>query len=140
MTPVYATSSDYANRGYGTPPANVDQLLKAASRFVQRATMADVYTTDSDGKPLDPVTLDAFAEATCCHAAAMAALGIDPTTGGVTTTRTINSKSVDGASVTYANAVDAENARSLAANQLVPEARAILQDAGYATTRVWSWG
>jgi len=140
VSPVYATSADYASLGYGTPPTSIDLLLRQASRLVARATMADRYDTDVDGVPTDGPTLEAFKEATCCQAAAMAALNIDPASGGVTTTRTVNSKTLDGASVTYANAVDAETQRSAAATQLVPEARAILQDAGYATTRVWTYG
>lgn len=142
MALVYATSADYSELGYGDlPPDNIDRLLAEASRFVRRATMSDVYSTDVTGLPLDGPTLSAFTEATCCQAAAMAALGINPDAGGSTpASRTVASKSLDGAGIAFANAAAAEADRTAAARQLVPEARAILQDAGYATTRVWSYG
>ena len=140
MTVVYAQASDYTAE-YGTPaPANIDQLLKAASRLVTQATMGDIYPVDTDGKPTDPAVLAAFVEATCVHAAAMAALKVDPTAGGVATTTVVTSKTLDGAAVTYANAAAAADARAGMLNQLVPEARRVLQEAGYATTRVWTFG
>ena len=76
----YATTSDYTTfTGEQTAPANLDRLLRAASRAVDQLMVGYLYSTDAAGMPTNPATLEAFNEATCAIAAAAAHDGLgDP--------------------------------------------------------------
>lgn len=132
-TLIYATSDDYEAL-FGTPPANIDRLLRSASLLIARNIVTAVYDADSDGLPTDSDTVAALVEATCTQANAWAAAGVDPTSGAVATDRVIASKSLDGGSVTYdtglSGSVTLFQAKQAMASQLCPDAAQILAAAG----------
>lgn len=138
---TYATSSDLLNWSGGTAPTNADQLLRTASILVRKATITATYTVDTAGLPTDADVLQAFKDATCAHAAAMAAALIDPLAGGATTTAgTKAAKKVGTASIEYAGTQQAAAARALLAVELAPEALDILQQAGLTPGTTWAAG
>lgn len=137
MTLIYATSSDLATWTGTTAPANATQLLRSASLLVRDATAAAYYTVDTAGLPTDAVLLQAFKDATCAQAAAWAALGIDPSIGGVLTNSVKTSKGIGSASIGYGDSTAATVARANALAGLVPEARRILNAAGLVLTAPW---
>lgn len=139
---VYATSSDLQTWTGTTPPANADQLLRTASMLVRKATMTAYYAVDGDGMPTDPAKRQAFEDATCCHAAAMAAAGIDPLAGGVVTktTAAVVAKRIGTAHIEYAGAATAAAARAQLAVELAPDAYRILQQAQVIPAAPWTIG
>ena len=139
MSPIYATSDDWDADLYGSVPSNATRLLAAASNLVTEACQCDGYHVDDTGKPTDATLLAAMKAATLTQAAAWVTLGVDPLAGGVTVAATKLSKSLDGASVTFADAAAAA-ARAAATSQLVPAALRVLKLAQLATTQPWMIG
>lgn len=144
---VYADKEDYksyAGLEDGTElPYNLDALLSAGSLAVRRYTSVCVYHVDDEDKPADPLTLQAFKDATCAHALAMNKLGIDPDKGGVVDAGTYAAKSISGASFSYATAEQQATARlrqSIAIGVLSPTGQSILDMAGLTTTGPWRVG
>ncbi|WP_408895939.1 hypothetical protein ACJ5H2_13565 [Nocardioides sp. R1-1] len=76
MARVYATSGQYATYTGGTAPANVDALLRIASRVVDVLLTAVVYDVDASGVPTNPDVTEAMADATCAIAAEADATGV----------------------------------------------------------------
>lgn len=142
-TLIYAAASDYlAWTGAATEPANLTQILRAASLAVREATELDYYPTDGTGLPSDADKKQAFNDATCCQAAALVALGYDPTTGGTVTASVEQGTSIGTAHITYAAAdtLAAVEAKQRAITGLVPEAQRILRNAGVYKTGPWIAG
>lgn len=147
MPLVYATVDDwrtYNGLDEGAPiPANLAMLLQAGSLAVRTYTSVTVYHVDDAGKPTNPFILQAFKDATCAHATAMDALGIDPAKGGVVEQNTYSSKSISGASFTFNTAEQTdivELKQRIAAGVLAPTARAILDAAGLNAVGPWRAG
>ncbi|MDN5687011.1 MAG: hypothetical protein L0G94_10130 [Brachybacterium sp.] len=65
--------------------------------------MTAIYAVDDEGCPSDPIIRDAFRDATCAHATAWSALGVDPDAGvaGITSVSTPTGKSLGSASLNY---------------------------------------
>lgn len=75
MARVYATSAQYVTYTGGAAPANVDTLLRVASRVVDRLLKGRVYAVDADGLPTDADVAETLADATCAIAQEAAATG-----------------------------------------------------------------
>lgn len=136
---VYATSADLVDPPWSLPtlPANVEQLLAAASLLVLGATRSAVYRTDADGYPSDPAIRTAFRDATCSQVTTWVALGIDPAAAGAdaatSSGRVTASKSFGPASVSYVGVEGAVAERARLAGQLTDAAALILATAGLDT-------
>lgn len=131
--PIYATTAELAEWTGEAAPANADQLLRQASRLVRRATMTAIYVVDEDDLPTDADVLAAFRDATCAQVASWAALGIDPTAGPASVRGAVQSSSIGGGTVTYA---DTSTTKAAAVDNLASEAWLILADAGLLPTTV----
>lgn len=130
---VYATDADleaYLGR-------LVDNTLSGG--LLARASAALLYWTRTARYSVDPATnlptdqglLDAFHDACIYQAAAYLAAGIAPGDTLASQPQTIQSKSLGGRSVTYAQDTSAASAKaSLLAGALSPEAAATLSSAG----------
>lgn len=146
MSPVYATTDDYTQAGYGTPPVDATRLLATASRWVREATNGDIYDADDTGMPTDADTLAAFKDATTAQVFAWSSANVDPAVGvlPVQGARTVASKSLDGGTVTYDNTLTssaaAVAARQRIATVLCDESARILRQAGLGSTRSWDFG
>lgn len=137
---IYATSADLTAWTGSAAPDNADQLLRTASLAVANATRAARYDVDGTGMPTDAKTLQAFKDATCAHAAALAAAKVDPAAGGVLAANVATSKKVGSASIDYAGAGTATSAKAALLSGLAPEAARILRQAGIAATAPWVSG
>lgn len=127
---TYADATDLATWTGSTAPDNATQLLRTASLVVRKATITAVYATDSTGAPSGTDEIDAFRDATCAQAAAMAANDVDPLAGQAGTSGAVASTSIGSASISFASDTDtATLQRSLLAD-LCSEAAMILRDAG----------
>lgn len=129
--PLYATSAQCWGTSSWTgtvAPSNAAALLRAASILVRDATASVIYPADTSGMPTDTDILDALRDATCAHAAALEAAGVNPTAAG--TTPGIGATAIGSASVTYAGAGEAATNRLRLAVELAPEAQMILRSAG----------
>lgn len=112
-------------------------LLRAASQSVLDATAAAVYRTGSDGKAIDPAKLKALTEATLEQAQALHFAKIDPRRGLEAAARVVQSKGLEGASVTYkADAKRDTYLTNLADGKLAGSALTILRNAGLLSNRV----
>ncbi|MBO1739670.1 hypothetical protein [Leifsonia sp. TF02-11] len=140
--PVYATNDDYAAWTGTAAPANIAPYLRKASNQVREATELDYYAVDNNGLPTDAAKLQAFNDATCCQAAALIALGVDPLAGGAVVASVKESKSIGTARITFAttDAQAAAAAKKRAAEGLVPDALLILRQARLAKNAVWVIG
>lgn len=140
---VYATEDDWKKWKPNTEaPENIGSLLRSASMAVRDATSLDVYETDDTGQPIDPDKAQAMKDATLIQATALNALKIDESLGGVITPTTTSSKSIKGASVSYA-ATEIQTAldgRMQAAQSLVPDAIQALRLAGLGGNAPWRIG
>jgi len=76
MARVYATSAEYAAYTGAAAPANVDTLLRIASRVVDVLLTAVVYDVDASGLPTNPDVAQALSDATCAIAAEADATGV----------------------------------------------------------------
>lgn len=139
---VYATASDLATwRGTTVDQllAGKDALLRSASILVAHAVQDDLYATGT-------AATDPKRDATCAQASAWIDAGITPSTAGLPGSadgRLIASKTVEGASITYDNALTS-SAAALAARQklataLTEEATEILRTAGVLWQPVPQW-
>lgn len=129
-----AVEQDYLDwNGLTTVPANLPAplpvLLREASRMVRRASITGIYNVADDGTPSDQTVIDAFRDATCAQVSGWVALKVNPLAGGVDQSRVIMNKSLDGASISYANAQSQAAEAADAARYLVPAAVQILRDA-----------
>ena len=144
MPAVYATEQQLAEWSGQAAPDNATVLLRAASRLVDSALLTAVYATDVDGLPTDTKVAGALRDAVCAQAATWAALGVDPTTGGVdvASSAAVVRKSLDTATIEYdRNATAATaSARQQAARELTDEAAQHLASAGLLNGRVWVYG
>ena len=143
----YAGADDYRTycglSATDTIPANLAQLLHAASLAVREYTAIIFYRTDGSGIPVDSILSAAFRDATCAQAQAMDALGIDPAMGGAIQPNTAASKSISGASVSYTTSEQqtAAQLREQVANGLAPIAIRILRASGaMLLTQPWEVG
>lgn len=141
MVLVYATNADLTAWLAGASlPANSTVLLRSASMLVRNATMTALYNVDNEGLPSDAAVLEAFTDATCAQAAYWSAAGVDPTSGGVSTSAPVRSKKIGSAGIEYDTGVSASvtafSAKQAAANSLCGEAWMILQQAGIAPAGV----
>lgn len=122
-------------------PANAKPLLRAASSLVLQATASSYYAADPvTGLATDPVVAQVLNDATCIQAAAWAALGINPLTGGVQVAGVASSKSIGTAHITYADGAAAATAKAEALTKLVPEAARKLVENNMMDTNVWMYG
>jgi hypothetical protein len=138
---MLAQPTDLANWTQQALPANAVQLLRSASSLVLEATASAYYAVDTTtGLATDTATYNALRDATCIQAAAWAAMGVDPSLGGVQSAGVVASKSIGSASIVYANAADAEQARSASLRNLVPEAARKLQLNNLLSSNVWMYG
>lgn len=137
-----ATSQDYLDyTGASAVPDNITALLRSASRLVRRDTVTAVYDVDTAGNATNSVVIDALRDATCAQAAAWDDQKINPLAGGVVVANPVaTSKSLDGASITYAGAQQAAAVRAAIADCLVPEAVDILTAAGLTSGRPLTYG
>lgn len=114
------------------------RAIKFASQLVRTATRCDHYEVDPAGLPTEPDVIEAMRDATCAHAAMWIEAGINPAAGTLGREIGIASQSADGGSVTYSDAITAEEvAASLKA--LTPTALDILRSAGLASSRPDTW-
>lgn len=111
------------------------RYLREASALVRLATKNDLYDTIPSGAPASDAHVDAFAAATCVQVREWIVAGINPLAGGSGLTGAIASVSTNGSSVAYANGQQ-DVARAESLRELVPAARAILRDAGLASSMV----
>lgn len=140
MLLVYATGPDLQTWTGATAPSNADQLLRSASILVRQATKTARYDTDSAGLPTDATVAEAFKDATCAHAAAMAAAKVNPAAGGTLQAGVAASKKVGSAAVDYADAGAATAAKRALLTSLCPDAQAILEQAGLVPATVYTTG
>lgn len=145
MSIIYATSGDYTAYADGAAPANIDALLRSASRLVTRQLSTAIYDVDDDGLPTDAGNLQAVKDATCEQVTVWQALGIDPAAQGLLAPQgLISSKSLDGGAIAYDNGVNgtvaALQVRQQAVDHLADSAALILQESGLTSTRVWTYG
>lgn len=143
MTLVYATSTDYqAWPGVTSTPSNIAAILQSASLAVREATAMCYYLADTTGLPTDATIKQAFNDATCCQAAALVAIGYDPTTGGTVTATVKQSKGIGSAhiQIASADAQAASQAKKRVIEGLTLDAQRILRDAGLRITGPWVVG
>lgn len=140
MVLVYATPDDLAAWTGTTAPTNATALLRSASLAVREATELCFYAVDDTGLPTNTTQLQAFNDATCCQAAALAELDVNPQSGGVVEAGVVSSSKLGSASFEYADAAIAAAAKAAAMQGLVPDALRILRDAGISPTNPWIVG
>lgn len=140
MVLVYATPSDLD--GWLTSdgvPENAQRLIRSASLLVADATRAARYDVDTTtGLPYALTYVEALRDATCAQVAAWDALGIDPAKGAAGVPAVEASKSIGGASISYAVGAQVE-AAATSATALCEEALRILAGAGLLSSRVAVW-
>lgn len=139
--PVYATADDLAAWTDQEAPANARALLRSAAYRVREATATAFYPADAaTGLPTKPELLEAFRDATCAHAAFMAAEGIDPFAGGTYDATVESDVQVGSGRVGYADANAAAAIRIQAVQGLCPEAWLILRQSGLRWGAPWVVG
>lgn len=136
-----AASTDWDASDYGPAPANADLLLRAATLLVLDATNMAYYAVDSfTGLATDTQIATALMNATIIQAAAWAALGYDPSTGGTLTPTVVQSTKAGNASDTFADANIAAQARQAAITGLVPDAVRVLRLNNLLIPNPWVFG
>ena len=126
---VYATVLDL--QGWAPSslalPDDATQLLRSAGIVVARAVNEDPY---AEGTATNPAKRDA----TCAQVVAWLTAGIRPGTGGLQSTPVVKAKGVGTARKEFDTSLDASvtafEKRERVAEELAPEAEAILQAAG----------
>ncbi|GAA0969749.1 hypothetical protein GCM10009555_017450 [Acrocarpospora macrocephala] len=131
---VYATTTDLANKLRKAPPLNAPILLERASRLVDKELLCAIYDVDDDGLPTDPVHIEAMRDATVEQVAAWSPIGEDGT--GVTDHYT-NVK-LGSASMSRGGGSSGGSQKGSAAEELAPQARMILQQAGLTGHGPWT--
>lgn len=125
---VYATADDLAAWTGEDPPSNAQQLLRTASLAIRDVTKTAFYATDDTGLPTDPVIVQAFKDACCAHAAALAAFDYDPATGGVYEAGMVEGGvKIGSASITAGDAAAAIDGAQQLLHGLAPEAMRVLR-------------
>lgn len=126
----------------GVPnPANVDALIRSATRLVLRATRQAYYTVDpTTGLAVDTYIGGALQEATVVQVAAWITLNVNPLAGGVLQESVTQSDHLGPRSVTYADGKLAAQAMFDAVNDLVPEAERILEMQNLLIPNPWTFG
>ncbi len=140
MVLVYASPTDLAAWTGTAAPSNAINLLRTASLAVREATELCYYPVDVNNLPSDATQKQAFNDATCCQAAALIALSVDPLAGGVIQEGVESQSRMGTAGFTFADAQYAADAKQQALNGLVTDAQRILRDAGIAPTVPWIVG
>lgn len=121
--------------------AKVANLIRSATRLVFRETRQAYYTTDpTTGLATDTQIAGALHDATVVQVVAWYQLGYDPTFGGVITPTVVTSTKIGTASETFADAPAAATARAAALNELVPEARYMLELQNLLIPNPWTFG
>jgi hypothetical protein len=139
--PTYAVPADLAEYTQSAAPANATILLRSATTLVLDATNQAYYSVDlTTGLPTDAQILAALKQATVIQAAAWAAIGYDPLTGGVQTSTVLQSSKAGGSSDTFADAQFAAQARADAIKGLVPEAERVLRYNNLLIPNPWVFG
>jgi len=128
MVLVYADSSALASWTGAAAPSDATALLRSASILVRDATISAIYSTDDDGYPTDADVSQAFEDATCAHAAALSAAGVNPLASGAVAG--IASSAIGGASISYAGSDAVANVRLDLSRTLCQESLRILHQAG----------
>ena len=138
---MLAQPADLASWTQQPVPANAASLLRAATLLVLEAAGSAYYAADpATGLATDPGTAAALRDATCIQAAAWAAMGVDPSRGGVADAKVVAEKSIGSARIVYANAADAEAAKAASLRNLVPDAARLLQLNNLLGSNVWMYG
>lgn len=138
---LLAEVADWDASVYGPSPSNAARLLTAATVLVLDATNQAYYNVDSStGLATDTQIADALTMATVIQAAAWAAIGYDPATGGVQTASVVQSSKAGGASDTFADANIAAQARQAAITGLVPDAVRVLRLNNLLIPNPWVFG
>ncbi|MGI5162651.1 hypothetical protein [Microbispora sp. CA-102843] len=130
---AYATADDLID--YLDPvPDDAELRLVRASRVIARAIRTAVYDVDDDGQPTDQKVIDALREATCEQVAAWSE-------GGETGTgATPQYDNVSIGSVTLGGRKSGGSGGDRpAAEDLAPQARLALEEAGLLGTPLRSW-
>jgi hypothetical protein len=137
--PIYATEADLIALT-GVQNEAPEAILARASADVRRATRSAVYDVDGESQPIDVALRDALRDATLWQAAALIDAKIAPGTNAASYAKgEISSKSLGGASVSYAIDSAAVAARSaLASGSLCDTSLQILDEAGLISNRVLS--
>jgi hypothetical protein len=137
----FATVTDLTTYTGGAAPANATALLRSATTLVLRETRQAYYDVDvTTGLATDAQISGALNLATVVQAAAWAAIGFDPLTGGVITPSVATSKKIGSASVQFADAALSAAARADALTRLVPEAERILELQNLLIPNPWTFG
>ncbi len=133
MTIIYADSDALAAWAGASAPSNASVLLRSASLLVRQATLPAMYAADDDGLPTDADLLQAMSDATCAHAAALWAAGINPLSadGDI---ETIKASGIGTGRVEFAGADASANNRFSLLTQLCQESLRILHGAGALNT------
>lgn len=139
MPLIYATVTDWYSAGYGDEPDNLETLIRQASVLVRRATRTALYDTTSGGLPLSADTAAAFRDATLAHVKAWADLEIDPTSGAAGVSGQVQSSSIGGASITYAQRAGTDVDKVATLHELVPDALAYLDAEGLINNAVQAY-
>jgi hypothetical protein len=119
---MYATTADYARHLRKAPPLGAAGMLADASAEIDKALRGARYDVDHDGKPTNPVIIQALMKATCEQADYQAATG--DKTGALSG---FSSASVGG--VSYTRGRNANGTQTLS-SRLGPNPRATLEVAG----------
>lgn len=136
-TLVYATSANYTAWTGGAAPANIANLLRAASLSVTEATELCFYAHDTTGMPTDAVILQTFNDATCCQAAFLAAINYDPLRGGVAAPGITSSQGIGSARMTYADAKALAETKLNSVMGLCLDAQRILANGNLVPSNPW---
>lgn len=141
---IYATPEDLTEWLGSPAPDNATALLRKASGLVAHAIRGAVYQTTSEGLPTRPEYLTACREATLTQAEAWidARISSPGPAAAATRTQKVASKSLGGASVSYAQdaAADAAWSRLAGGESLVDGALLILDAAGLLSNNVQGLG
>lgn len=142
VTPAtLCTSADIAAYTGVTAPANVDALIRSATRLVLRATRQAYYNVDpTTGLATDTYISAALHDATVVQVVAWAQLGFNPLMGGVITPGAASAKRLGAGAITYADGSLAAQAKQDALTGLVPEAEEILELANLLIPNPWTFG
>lgn len=142
VTPTaLATPDELAEYTGAAAPDNATNLLRSATTLILRETRMAYYDVDpTTGLATDTQISSALQEATLIQAAAWAAIGYDPLTGGVLIPSVASSTKIDTASEQYADAALAAQARADAVTGLVPEAQRVLEYQNLLIPHPWTFG
>lgn len=131
---VYAEEEDVITwTGDSNTPDNVDQLIRAASVLVRRATRFAAYDTTPAGAPADDDIADGFRDAVCAQVEWWTLNAIDPAVDSAAVGSRVKTASLGSASITYE---DTTAAKVAAVTTLCPDAVDIITTLGVNTQPV----